>query len=175
MGLWIAAQVRSKSEFAVCSKLRDKGYETFLPTYLSVRQWSDRKKVTEQPLISGYVFVKMVPDEAHGPVVTTDGVTRLVGYGGRAGTIEDWEIESLRKASASSLKAEPWEYMKEGAKVRITGGALAGAVGTVLQARNKLLLVLSVHMLNRSVAVHIDRAWVQAEPVEADKPVAMAS
>ena len=38
--------------------MRNAGYEVFLPTYVTLRQWSDRKKKVEFPLIPGVVFVK---------------------------------------------------------------------------------------------------------------------
>ena len=158
---WMAAQVRSRSEFSVSSLLSDRGYETYLPTFRSQRQWSDRTIVRDLPLIPGYVFVREIPDKICGPVVTTPGVINLVGFGNQTALIEDWEIQQLKKVSASTLKVEPSTYLKPGSLVRIKAGPLTGAWGTVVQIRKRTLLILSIEMLNRSVVVHIDPSWVE--------------
>jgi transcription antitermination factor NusG len=159
----MAAQVRTNREFSISSALRLKGYETFVPGYVSVREWSDRKKALELPLISGYVFVRTVPDGAHSLVVSTPGVMKIVGFGGRIAAIDDGEIERVRTVANSSLRTEPWSYIKQNSQVRITRGSLAGIPGTILQVRENTMLVVSIDILQRSVAVHIDRSWV--EPV----------
>lgn len=161
---WMAAQVKSRSEFSVSWLLRDRGYETFLPTYRSERQWSDRKVVREVPLIPGYVFLRSIPHGARTPIVTTPGIIRMVGFSNQTALIDDWEIQQLKTVSASTLKVEPLPYLQPGSLVRIKAGPLTGSWGTVVQVRKRTLLVLSIEMLNRSVAVHIDPSWVEAPP-----------
>jgi transcriptional antiterminator RfaH len=163
MGLapWMAAQVRSRSEFSVSSLLGDRGYESYLPTYRSERQWSDRTVVRELPLVPGYVFVREISGKVCGPVVTTPGVLGLVAFGHQPALIDDSEIQRLKTVSVSALKVEPLTYLKPDSLVRIKHGPLVGTWGTVVQVRKKTLLVLSIEMLNRSVAVHIDPSWVE--------------
>jgi transcription antitermination factor NusG len=162
--VWTAAQVKPNREFSVSSALRSKGYETFVPAYTSIRHWSDRQKACELPLISGYVFVRTMLAGAQGLVVSTPGVVRMVGFGGQIAPIDDSEIELVRTVANSSLRTEPWSYIKQNSQVKIARGALAGIPGTVLQVKENTMLVVSIEMLQRSVAVHIDRSWV--EPVE---------
>jgi transcription antitermination factor NusG len=158
---WIATQVRTNREFFVSSALQGKGYETFVPTYSRVKQWSDRQKTCLLPLISGYVFVRPILEKAQSPIVSTPGVLRLVGFGGEITPIDDREIDLIRTLAESSLKAEPWAFIKPDSQVRISRGSLSGIQGTVLQVRDKTMLVVSIEMLQRSVAVHIDRSWVE--------------
>jgi len=158
---WIAAQVRSNSELSVSSALRGKGYETFVPTYARVRDWSDRKKVTEAALIAGYVFVQVPLEKAHGPVVTTPGVIKIVEFGGKVAQLDEGEIERVRRVAHSSLRPEPWSYIKQNSQVKIARGALAGIRGTVLKVQENMILIVSIEMLQRSIAVHIDRSWVE--------------
>lgn len=166
-GKWLAAQVRANREFSVSAALRGKGYETFVPAYVSIREWSDRKKATELPLIAGYVFLRTALDGAPALVVSTPGVMRMVGFGGRVASIDDGELERVRKVANSSLRTEPWPYLKQNSQVRITRGSLAGISGTVLKVSDRTVLVVSIDMLQRSVAVHIDRSWV--EPAEKER------
>jgi transcription antitermination factor NusG len=63
----------------------------------------------------------------------------------------------------SGLPALCHPYLKEGRRVRIVAGPLAHVEGILVEIRpDKGLLVLSVDMLQRSVAVQID--WTQAVP-----------
>ena len=55
--VWHAIYVHSRAEKKVHVELTLKGIESFLPLHRKLRQWSDRKKWVEIPLISGYVFV----------------------------------------------------------------------------------------------------------------------
>ena len=160
-GLWMAAQVKAKREFSVSAALRDKGYETFVPTYIRVRRWSDRKKTSEEPLISGYVFVRTMVSHGQGLVVSTPGVVRMVGFGGKAAAIDEEQIEHVKILANSSLRTEPWPYIKHNSRVKIICGSLSGIVGTVLQVKQNTVLVVSIEMLQRSVAVHIDHTWVE--------------
>lgn len=159
--VWIAAQVTTNHEFSVSSALTGKGYETFVPSYLSVRRWSDRQKACKLPLISGYVFVRGMLNGVQALIVSTPGVLRLVGFGGQVTLIDDAEIQRVRIVADSSLPVEPWSYIKESAPVRITRGVLTGVTGTIIQARSAPMLVVAIEILQRSVAVRIDRSWIE--------------
>ncbi len=84
----------------------------------------------------------------------------MLGFGGVVTPIEEFEIERVRTVVNSSLRAEPWSYIRAGSQVRIARGALTGIQGTVIQERDNTLLVVSIEMLQRSVAVHIERSWL---------------
>lgn len=159
---WVAAQVKSQLELSVASTLRRKGYETFVPTCVRTRQWSDRKKVWHAPLISGYVFVREPEQMTQALIISTPGVLGLVRCGGQMARIGDDEIERLKIVVNSSCKTEPWSYLKQGSRVRIVRGALSGISGTLLRVGESNIFIVSVHILQRSVAVHIDRSWVEA-------------
>ena len=55
---WYALYVRPRFEKLVHYQLAEKGYETFFPTYISRRKWSDRVKSLCLPLFPGYVFCR---------------------------------------------------------------------------------------------------------------------
>jgi transcription antitermination factor NusG len=58
------------------------------------------------------------------------------------------------------LPLEPWPYLKAGQRVLLEGGPLAGLEGLLVEVRKNYRVLLSVTILNRSVAVEIDRDWV---------------
>ena len=80
---WYAIYTHSRAEKRVSDRLTEAGIETFLPLQKTLRQWSDRKKLVEKPLISSYVFVKVVPREFF-TVRKTDGVVKFIMLAGQA-------------------------------------------------------------------------------------------
>lgn len=158
--LWFALQTRRNREKIVGEILRGKGYEEFVPTYRSRRKWSDRLKELELPLFPGYVFCRFNPSRRL-PVLTTPGVLSVVGHGRVPVPVEDAEIEAIRSVVASHLRLEPWPYLCVGEWVAIESGSLAGLSGILLEVRKSCRLVVSVNLLQRSVAVEVDRDWVR--------------
>jgi transcription antitermination factor NusG len=156
---WYAVRVRSNFERNVSTVLEHKGVEQFLPTYRSRRIWADRVKTLDLPLFPGYVFCR-IPMNERNLVVTIDGVVGLVGAGRQPIAVSDAEIESIRTVAQSQLPAEPWPFMKIGETVRISHGSLAGIEGILIRVKNTWRLVVSVTLLERSVAVEIDAAYV---------------
>lgn len=160
---WFALHVRSRFEVSVASHLYGKGYECFLPTFKSRRRWSDRVKEIEAPLFPGYLFCRFnVLDRF--PIVTTPGLIQIVGFNRAPVPVTESEIAALQQLVSSKLRHEPWPYLKAGAKVMIEAGPLTGLEGIYIESKGSHRLVLSVTLLQRSVAVEIDSAYVRALP-----------
>jgi len=157
--LWYAVRVRSNFERNVSAVLDYKGVEQFVPTYRSRRVWADRIKTLDLPLFPGYVFCRIPLDERN-LVVTTEGVVGLVSCGRTPIPVSDGEIEAIRTVVQSQSQAEPWPFLKIGQTVRICHGSLSGVEGILIRVKNSWRLVISVSLLERSVAVEIDAAFV---------------
>jgi transcription termination/antitermination protein NusG len=152
---WCAVQVTPRHEATVSAILRNKGYEQFLPTYRVKRQWSDRRKEISVPLFTGYVFCRL-NSKIPWSIVTTPGVIRIVGTRKGIALIDDREIEAIQLVMKAGLKVEPATYAKIGDRVRITNGPLSGVEGIVTMCKNQHRLVVSVELIQSSVAVEID-------------------
>ncbi len=157
---WFALSTKTNREKHVAEILRGKGYEEFVPLYRSRRKWSDRLKEVELPLFPGYVFCRFEPARRL-PVLTTPGVVLVVGNGKAPVPVEDSEIEALKMLVNSRLQVEPWPYLRVGERVAIEDGALAGLEGILLDVRKFCRIVVSVDLLQRSVAVEVDRSRVR--------------
>jgi transcription antitermination factor NusG len=157
---WYALRVKSNREKVVSSSLEGKGYEPFVPLYRTHRQWSDRVAEIEVPLFSGYVFCRL--DAAHRlPVLTIPGVLLFVGFGKEPAPVEDHEIEALRAISRNGVPAAPWPFLVAGQRVRIERGPLKDTEGLLVEVKNQYRLIVSVTILQRSVAVEVDRDCVR--------------
>lgn len=158
---WYALQIQSKLGSVASATLRGKGYEEFLPLYRSRRRWSDRIKELELPLFPGYLFCRFDVSDRLMPILTTPGVIGIVGAGKTPLPVNDEEIEAVRAILRSGLIAQPWPFLRAGSKVYIEGGPLAGVEGIVTNTDKVYRLIVSVHLLQRSVAVEIDREWAR--------------
>lgn len=154
--LWFALHVRTRFERAVARNLRGKGYEEFLPLFRRTSQWSDRKKEIELPLFPGYVFCRFNPHHRL-PILMIPGVNSVVGIGKTLMPVEERELDAIRAVLQSNAYCEPWPYLQVGQLVRVERGPLAGSEGIVTVMKNTCRLVISINLLQRSVAVEIDR------------------
>jgi len=156
---WYALRVRPQHEKAVASGLRDSALEEFLPLYRARRAWSDRIRELDLPLFDGYVFCRFL-HENRVTVLRTPGVICVVGFGGELSPVEDREIDSIRRMVSSGFPVMPWPFLKVGKRIHIDHGPLRGLDGTLLRMKDRWRVVVSVGLLQRSVAVEIDRKLV---------------
>jgi len=164
---WYALRVRPRFEKMVASALVSKGYEGFLPLYRHRSRWSDRIKEVLLPLFPGYLFCRFDVNKRL-PILVTPGVLEVVGIAKQPYPVNEAEITALQSIVVSKLQAEPRSYLNIGTLVRIEIGPLAGVEGILTGKKGNRKLVVSVNLLQRSVAVEIDESWVV--PVSPDVP-----
>lgn len=161
---WFALQVKHGFEHVCACMLRGKGYEEFLPLCTFPDMATGRKvRSRPQPLFPGYLFCRLSGD-ANGPVVTTPGVIRIVGYGRTPSPICEEEIVAIRSLMESGCGVSSWPYLQTGQSVRLIAGPLCGIEGILLKIKNAHRLVVSISLLQRSAAVEIDTGWIAAPP-----------
>jgi transcription termination/antitermination protein NusG len=154
---WFAVQTRPRHEKKVNLGLQDKGIQSFLPFHREKRRWSDRQQWIEWPLFSHYVFVRIpLTAESRVRVLRTSGVVRFAGAPGGGTPVPDEQIENLQVIVAQRIPLVPHEFIKIGERVRIRGGALNGIEGVLAAIKNDRSLVVSVDLIQKSVAIRID-------------------
>jgi transcription antitermination factor NusG len=158
---WFALQVRTRQEASVGEQLCRQGYERFLPLYKVRKRWSDRIKEVEAPLFPGYLFCRFNPHDRL-PILKTPGVIQVVGFKDGPTAVDESEILSLQTLVAAGVPHQPWPFLAAGDRVRIESGPLVGLEGILAEVKRSHRLVLSVTLLQRSVAVEIDSASVTA-------------
>ena len=157
---WFAVRVKSNFERLTALHLGQRGYDSFLPTYTTRTRWSDRLKNIVRPLFPGYVFCGFDP-AFRLPILTTPGVVQIVGIGKEPVPVDNAELESVWKALQSGLAVHPWPFLQLGERVVVEHGPLVGIEGKVIQFKSSYRLVVSIHLLQRSVAAEIERAWIR--------------
>lgn len=159
---WFALHVRSRREKCVADHLLGKGYELFLPLYECRKRWSDRIRQVEAPLFPGYLFCRFNPLNRL-PILKTPWVIRVVGYNHSPIPVDETEISAIRALVASGVPSQPCPFLKVGDRVRIESGPLRGLEGILTKFKGTHRLVVSIALLQRSVAVEIDSAFVTSE------------
>ena len=115
------------------------------------------KEVNTATTFPGYVFVRMALINRL-QVLQIPGVARLAGFNGHSVPLSDTEIDGLRGSWACGVRAEPHPFLTAGCRVRITAGPLEGLQGLLIRRRGNLRAVLSIDLIQRSVAVDVDAA-----------------
>ena len=159
MHSWFALTAKPRHEKSAARILSIRGLEPFLPVYHAQHRWSDRVKTVELPLFPGYIFCRF--DYAHRwTVLSTPGVNSIIGFDQVPAAVPDEEIDRIQTIVSSGLRAQPWPYIQVGDAIRIHRGALAGLEGVLVREKDAMRVVVSVDLLQRSVAVEIDRDMI---------------
>ena len=159
---WFAIRTKSNREGTVSQALEGKGYEVLFPRYsYNQRPWVPREagSVTK-PLFPGYLFCRF-DASTRLPILTVPGVLNVVSNGRIPIPLEEREIESVKVLVSSQLPVQPHQYLREGDIIRIAEGPLAGAEGNIVHTDCKKLVV-SITLLQRSVAVEVAPEWIDA-------------
>lgn len=159
---WYAVYTRSRHEKCVREQCERRSIESFLPLYETVHRWKDRRTRVQLPLFSGYVFVRIELIHRF-DVLQIPGVVRLVGFNGQPTALNEEEIEALQRGLSGGVSTKPHPYLTSGRRVRIKDGPLSGMEGIFLRRKGNLRVVISISLLQRSIAVDADLA--DLEPV----------
>jgi transcription antitermination factor NusG len=157
---WYAIRVKPKREKTVHENLAAKGYESFLPLYLSRRKYGERFKNFHLPLFAGYLFCRFDPTDRL-PILKTESVLYVLSDGSTPLPIPDNEIATLQSAVNSKLAIEPHPFIQIGDRIQIAEGPLRDTEGIFLRIKDREHIIVSVTMLQRSVSIQIDRNWIR--------------
>lgn len=165
--LWYALRVKARHEKRVSDNLCAMGRTVFLPQYLSRRRWTDRYKESLFPLFPGYTFCRLSASE-HWWVPQLPSVHGIVGFGNTPTPLDEDEVKAIQSIAHSGLPAVPWPPLHCGDRVRLMDGPLRGLQGQLVSLRGTHRFIVAVSLLQRSVAVEIERDWL--EPLTPKRP-----
>jgi transcription antitermination factor NusG len=153
---WKVIYVHARAEKKVGAKLMEEGITCYVPIKREMKQWSDRKKMVESPLISGYVFVK--PTEIQrDKVLQIPGVLHYVRYNGNDALIRDIEIEALLSIEQKGYFVEGrfTEEWKSGDKAQILHGPFKGLRGYVKAQVKEKIYTLAIEGIGYALTVKV--------------------
>jgi transcription antitermination factor NusG len=154
---WYAVHTRARHEKTVAHKLNTRGVSTFLPLTTEVHRWSDRHKKVQVPLFPCYIFARLAStNEDRVCVLQEEGVFQIVGSRGEGSPIPDEQITTIQHLVANQVPVFPYPFLEVGQRVRIRSGAMEGVEGVLASINGNRSLVLSIHAIQRSVALQIE-------------------
>lgn len=162
---WYVVYTRSRAEKKVLIELDQQGIESFVPLQKKLRQWKDRKKWVEMPLIPGYCFVHISRKE-YDRVLQTNNVISFIRFEGQAAIVPDAQIAALKQM----LKQFDFEItvssenFQPGKKVEVIEGPLIGLRGELLEARGKHKFILRITQINSTFSVEIPASQLSLLP-----------
>lgn len=158
---WYPVCTQSRAEKKAHQHLCRNKITSYLPLDRKLKQWSDRKKWVEEPLIRSYLFVHISPDQMK-DVLMTPGIARFIYFSGKISTIPDQQIEHLRLLTSGPYTLEVTEEaLQPGEKITIKAGILQGITGEVIEYKSQKRLLLRLNDLNNSIIVHVPAALIE--------------
>jgi len=153
---WFALYTKSRAEKKVCEELRQKGIDVYLPVRKELRQWSDRKRWVEMPIINSYIFVRIQMDD-YRKVFESKGIVRYVSHKGKAVAIPDHEIEAMKRTVASNLifNVES-STIRKGQTITIGSGPLKGITGEVTEVHGTKKFYMNISHIGYTLVVTLD-------------------
>jgi transcription antitermination factor NusG len=139
----------------IYQRLLEEHINAFLPLHSTIKQWSDRKKKVIEPLFSCYLFVNITLREYY-KVLNIPGVIRYVSFEGKAATVPEKQIQSIKDLLNNNFELEetPVSFQK-GNKVRIVLGTLSGIDGELVMYNNKKRVIIRIEEINKSLLVNV--------------------
>ncbi len=165
--LWYVVYTRSRAEKKVHDELVINNIECFLPLQKKLRQWKDRKKWVEMPLMSGYCFV-CISRKEYDKVLQINNVVCYVTFERKAAVIPDYQIDNLKQM----LKQNDFEVtvsqenFETGKNVEVIEGPMIGLRGELVEIRGKNKFILRLNQINNTFTVEIPAEQISLLPPE---------
>ncbi len=157
---WYPVYTNSRAEKKACQELQKRNIEVFLPLRKEWKQWSDRKKLVEEPLFKSYIFVRISTKE-QATVLMTHGVSRFLYFSGKVAVMPDKQMEDLKLLLATGEELELIEHdVAPGEKVLINAGPFQGIIAELVSIKNKRSLILKLENLGYAIQVKTSMAYI---------------
>jgi transcriptional antiterminator RfaH len=152
---WYAVYTKPRSEKKLADRLNDKGIEAYLPMRRTLKQWSDRKKMVNEPLISSYVFVNIFRDH-YFDVLNTPGAVKYIWFCGKPAAIPETQIDTLKLILGQEPEIDCISAgLLQGTRVKVTSGPLKELTGELLSYAGKHRVMVRVDHIDKALLLTI--------------------
>lgn len=158
---WYPVCTKSRFEKKAYDELLRKNIVAYLPLKKTLKQWSDRKKIVEEPLIKSYLFVYISTKE-YGEVLITNGIARFIYFAGKVASMPQRQIEDLKLLLANDSDLEVFEFdIQPGEKVLIKAGPFKGMIAEAVSLYNKQRIILRLENMGLSININTSMAFIE--------------
>lgn len=161
---WIVVYVNSRFEKKTAKALENRQIEVFLPLKSEIKQWSDRKKKVESPLIPRVLFVRHNESQMS-LLYNTPGISGILRFGNQPARVFDYEIENLKMLlhewNGDFEKQETNVTFSKGELVQVVKGPFSGLIGELIDVKGKHRISVKINALNVEYQIDISKAAVK--------------
>ena len=133
---WFVVYTRPQQELKVADQLSAIGITNYCPTISLVKQYSDRKKKVQKPLLSSYVMVQLEEKERQ-KVFTCCGIVRYLFFLGKPAVVPAPQIHLMQDHLNGVYNDIKVTTLSVGDSHRISEGPFSGIRGKVVQTDKK--------------------------------------
>jgi transcription antitermination factor NusG len=163
-GNWFVVKTKTRAEKKVAQDLLSAGWEAYCPTYFVLKQWSDRKKKVEIPLINGVVFVRF-GRKSEADIYKNINVSTILKEGQKISVVYDYEVDNLKilcnQWDEDLITREEAINLNTGDYVEVKRGSFAGLRGDLIKTKGKHKIVVHLEMLHMSFHVEVPKSLVR--------------
>jgi transcription antitermination factor NusG len=139
---WYVLYTKPHKEKVVTSKLTGRGITAYCPMVKTVRQWSDRKKKIEAPLIPSCVFV-FCKESERAYVFEVPGVSHYLFWLGKPAIVKNSEIKIMQEWLMGHVDEAHVQELKTGDHFILQKDGFSGQEGIVNEvSKNRIQIVL---------------------------------
>jgi len=159
---WYVIKTNSRAEKKVFERLESQGLEVYLPVVTTIRQWSDRKKKIEVPLISSTLFIHCKEEELK-VLYNVIGFHSLLHFLGKPAKVRSYEIQNLKILLKENQEFEKEDYfnVETGDKVEVIRGPFQGLIATSLEVSRTQKLIVEIESIEQRFVVHVPKTYVR--------------
>jgi transcriptional antiterminator RfaH len=151
---WFALYTKPRNEFKAAQQLKEINVDYYLATYFRMRQWSDRKKKIEEPVLKSYIFI-YADERQRLDALELQAISRCVFDKGRPAVIPEWQIDNLKNFLAAEAEFKVHNLILPGTEVLIQDGPFAGTKGVILKTKKSKDLAVTIEWINRTITAHL--------------------
>ena len=160
---WYAVYVKSRYEKKTSKLLEDRHIETYLPLIGRLKQWSDRKKMVEEPLFKSYLFVH-TDLKNYFDILNTPGIVKFVTFEGKPVPVPDNQLVAVKEFIGEYDGVEDLgqlQDLREGQMVEIALGQMKGLVGRLVETRGRQRVMVNIEVVGQSLPINVSRSQVR--------------
>ena len=161
---WYAVYVKSRYEKKTSKLLEDKNIETYLPLIGRLKQWSDRKKMVEEPLFKSYLFVRSDLKNYY-EILNTPGIVRFVTFEGKPVPVPENQLVAVKEYIGEYDGEDDLELLQnleEGQMVEIVYGQMKGLIGRLVEMRGRQRLIVNIEAVGQDLPINVSRSQVRS-------------
>ena len=159
---WYVVKTRSRAEVKVAERIDSKGLHVYLPLQRTIRQWSDRKKKVDVPLISNTLFV-YTNEKSLSLLYDVPGFHSILHFLGKPALVRQNEINNLKLLLQENVEFEKQECQefKKGEKIEVIRGPLQGIIATSINEGRTHKLIVEIESMEQRFIVHVPKSCIR--------------